>query len=63
MPYKLNPVFPRSIYGVLESFFKFMACYMKNGMTDISMLMLKTAAVYTAAVFAACWVLLIARKR
>lgn len=52
MPYKVNPVSPKSIYEAISSFIDMMDYYMKNGMTEISKLMLGLVVLYviTAAV-------------
>lgn len=46
MPYKLNLVSPKSIYDVISLFIGFMRYYIKNGMTEISILILCIIIVY-----------------
>lgn len=50
MPYKVNPVSPKSIYEAISSFIDMMDYYMKNGMTEISKLMLGLVVLYGVAV-------------
>jgi len=46
MPYKLNPVSPKSIYDVILLFINLVKYYIKNGMTEISILILLLAVLY-----------------
>lgn len=40
MPYRFNPVSPKSIYGVIRSFWCFVSYYLNNGLTEMSLIVL-----------------------
>lgn len=49
MPYKFNPVSPKSIYDIIKSFHNFISYYLTGGLTEMSMLMLETVIAYFSA--------------
>nr|WP_312579838.1 hypothetical protein [Sedimentibacter sp.] len=46
MPYRFNPVSPKSIYSILKSFCDFIAYYLSSGLTEISLIVIKIVFVY-----------------
>ncbi|NYB75566.1 ABC transporter permease [Sedimentibacter hydroxybenzoicus DSM 7310] len=41
MPYRFNPVSPKSIYGMIKSFFDLVSYYLHNGITEMSVIAFK----------------------
>jgi len=46
VPYRFNPVSPKSIYSLIKSFFNFVSYYLNNGITEISFIVLKILFIY-----------------
>lgn len=46
MPYRLNPVSPKSIYAVISLYIGLMSYYIRNGMTEISTLIFSLSVIY-----------------
>lgn len=53
MPYRFNPVSPKSIYSVVKSFCDFISYYLINGQTEMSLIALKLVFVYLAMILIA----------
>lgn len=51
MPYKVNPVSPKSIYSIMKSFCSFISYYLNNGLTEMSSIALKIVFVYFVSAF------------
>lgn len=51
MPYRYNPVSPKSIYGIKRSFCDFLSYYLYNGLTEMSFFVLKIVFVYFMVIF------------
>lgn len=50
MPYRFNPISPKSIYGVIKSFYDFISYYLSNGVTEISLIVLEIVFGYFAVI-------------
>lgn len=50
MPYRFNPVSPKSVYGIIKSFCDFILYYLNNGITEMSLIVLKIVFVYFAVI-------------
>lgn len=46
MPYRYNPVSPKSIYGIIKSFCDFLLYYLYYGLTEMSLFVFKIVFVY-----------------
>lgn len=51
MPYRFNPVSPKSIYGILKSFCDIISYYLNSGITEMSLIVLEIVFVYFAVIF------------
>ncbi len=59
MPYRFNPVSPKSIYGIIKSFHDFILYYLTDGLTEMSMIMFKIVIVYFGSALIAATVYII----
>ena len=61
MPYRVNPVSPKSVYSLIKSFCDFIAYYLNSGLTEMSRFMLEIVAAYFAFILIAAVVYIVGK--